>query len=140
MSYSFVWLYLFKCDVCVLSYIWINPKSFFDHFICIWKWFLSLFVFMFCAYFVFHCLSMFCVEKQVLEFLATHFGYLRELPASCQFWRLASREFKPQVHIEGFWDSLTTQLATHSRPSSWLASRKTSRIRFLKSFFMGNLF
>ena len=35
---------------------------------------------MFSAYFVFHCLNMFCVEKQVSEFLATHFGYLRELP------------------------------------------------------------
>ena len=35
---------------------------------------------MFSAYFVFHCLNMFCVEKQVLEFLATQFGYLCELP------------------------------------------------------------
>ena len=35
---------------------------------------------MFTAYFVFHCLNMFCFEKQVLEFLATHFGYLHELP------------------------------------------------------------
>ena len=35
---------------------------------------------MFSAYFVFHCLNMFCYEKQVSEFLTTHFGYLRELP------------------------------------------------------------
>ena len=35
---------------------------------------------MFSAYFVFHCLNMFCFEKQVLEFLPTPFGYLRELP------------------------------------------------------------
>ena len=35
---------------------------------------------MFSAYFVFHCLNMFYVEKQVLEFLATHSGYLRKLP------------------------------------------------------------
>ena len=28
MSYSFVRLYLSKCDVCVLNHIWINPKSF----------------------------------------------------------------------------------------------------------------
>ena len=27
---------------------------------------------MFSAYFVFHCLSMFCIEKQVSEFFATH--------------------------------------------------------------------
>ena len=31
---------------------------------------------MFSAYFVFHYLNMFYVEKQVSEFLATHFGYL----------------------------------------------------------------
>ena len=36
---------------------------------------------MFSAYFVFHCLNMFCFEKQVSKFLATHFGYLHELPA-----------------------------------------------------------
>ena len=35
---------------------------------------------MFSAYFVFHCLNMFWFEKQVSEFLATQFGYLRELP------------------------------------------------------------
>ena len=35
---------------------------------------------MFSAYFVFHCLNMFCFEKQVSEFLATHFGYVRKLP------------------------------------------------------------
>ena len=35
---------------------------------------------MFSAYFVFQYLNMFCFEKQVSEFLATHFGYLRELP------------------------------------------------------------
>ena len=48
-----------------------QTKKIFDHFICIWKWFLSLFVFMFSAYFV---LNMFCVEKQVSEFFATHFA------------------------------------------------------------------
>ena len=37
-------------------------------------------MFIFSAYFVFQCLNMFCFEKQVSEFLATHFGYLRELP------------------------------------------------------------
>ena len=36
------------------------------------------FVFMFSAYFVFHCLNMFYVEKQVLEFLATHSNYSHE--------------------------------------------------------------
>ena len=52
MPYLFVRLFLFKCDVCVLNYIWIKLK-----------WFLIiLYVFgsdfyhhLFCAYFVFHC-------------------------------------------------------------------------------------
>ena len=36
---------------------------------------------MFSAYFFFyHCLNMFYFEKKVSEFLATQFGYLRELP------------------------------------------------------------
>ena len=58
--------------MCVCSTIYGSiQKDFFYHFICFWKWFLSLFVFMFSAYFVFYCLNMFCVEKQVLEFFAT---------------------------------------------------------------------
>ena len=32
---------------------------------------------MFSAYFVYHCLSMFCVEKQVSQVLATHFDDLQ---------------------------------------------------------------
>ena len=28
MSISFVWLYVFKCDVCVLNHMWIKPKIF----------------------------------------------------------------------------------------------------------------
>ena len=26
MSISFVWLYMFKCDVCVFNHMWIKPK------------------------------------------------------------------------------------------------------------------
>ena len=52
---------------------------------------------MFSAYFIFHCLDMFCFEKQVSEFLATHFGYLRELPTSCQFWLLILATCKLRV-------------------------------------------
>ena len=78
---------------------------------------------MFSAYFVFHCLNMLCFEKQVLEFLATQFGYLHELPASYQFWLLVLATCKPRVHTEGWL-------------SSRLVSRKTPRISFLKSFFL----
>ena len=55
MPYSFVRLYLFKCDVCVLNYIWIKLKRFLIILSVFESDFLSFFVFMFCAYFVFYC-------------------------------------------------------------------------------------
>ena len=70
---------------------------------------------MFSAYFVFHCLNMFCFEKQVSEFLATQFGYLRELPASSQFWLLVLATCKLQVHTEGFCDSLATRQSQNAQ-------------------------
>ena len=84
---------------------------------------------MFSAYFVFHCLNMFCFEKQVSEFLATQFGYLRELPVlATRFDDLQATSLSCEFTQKGF--------ATHS----WLASRETPRISFLKSSFVGNLF
>ena len=80
---------------------------------------------MFSAYFVFQCLNMFCFEKQVSKFLATHFGYLRELPVlATQFGDLQAASSYNGV----------------SRLGSRLANRETPRISFLKSFFVGNLF
>ena len=75
---------------------------------------------MFSAYFVFHYLNMFYVEKQVSEFLATHFGYL------------PIHETSHKLTQNGF--------ATHSRLISQLANRKTPRNSFLKGLFVGNLF
>ena len=84
---------------------------------------------MFSAYFVFHCLNMFCFKKQVSKFLAIQFGYLRELPVlATRFGDLQAASFTQN----GF--------ATHSWLGSRLASRETPRINFLKSFFVGNLF
>ena len=108
MSYSFVRLYLFKCDVYVFNYIWIDPKRFLIIFICIWKWFLSLFVFMFSVYLVFHCLTMFCIEKQVSEFFAAQLTTRQS--------RNPSREFIQKL------------LATHSRLArDSLATRENFR-------------
>ena len=127
--HSFVQLYLIKYVVCVLNCMFDQTKKIFDHFICIWKWFLSLFVFMFSTYFVFHCLNMFCFEKTSIRIFgysfwllawAGSFGYL--------FWQLTSCKFTQKGFV------------TYSRLSSQLASRETPRISFLKSFFMGNLF
>ena len=74
---------------------------------------------MFSAYFVFHCLNMLCFEKQVLEFLATHFGYLRELPV------LATRFGDLQVASPSH-EFTQKDFATHLR----LASREMPKISF----------
>ena len=113
--------------MCAQSYM-DQSKKIFDHFICFWKWFLSLFVFIFSAYFVFHCLNMFCFEKQLSEFLATHFGYLHELPIlATRFGDLQvaspSREFTQK--------SFVTQLATRQ---SWNAKNQ-----LFKELFRGKL-
>ena len=103
-------------------------------------------MFIFSAYFVFQCLNMFCFEKQVSEFLATHFGYLRELPVlatqfgdlrelpvlATQFGDLQAASLSCEFIQRGF--------AALSRLGSRLASREAPRISFLMSFFVGNLF
>ena len=113
MSYSFVRLYL-SYSFLIILYVF---GSDFYHSLCLCL-VLTLF---------FHCLKLFCFEKQVSEFLATHFGYLCELPVlATRFGDLQamspSREFTQK------------DFATHSQLSSRLASRETPRISFLKSF------
>ena len=63
-------------------------------------------------------LNMFCFEKQVLEFLATHFDYLHELPVLATRFgdlQLASRKSKPRVHTEGFRNSLATRQSRNAQ-------------------------
>ena len=81
-------------------------KKIFDHFICIWMWFLSLFVFMFSAYMVFHCLNMFCVVKQVSKFFAAHLRLTRQ---SRNFSRLSNRETPVTSSSRSFRNSLATR-------------------------------
>ena len=111
MSYSFVKLYLSKCDMCVLNHIWFNPKRFliilyvfgsdFYYSLCS----CLVFTLFFIVYFVFHYLNMFCIEKQVSEFFAAQLATRQS--------RNPSREF-----IQKF-------LATHSRLArKSLATRK----------------
>ena len=77
MSYSFVRLYLSKCDICMLNHIWINLKRF----LIILYVFGSDFYHSLCSCLVFSLFKHVSVfEKQVSEFFATHFGYLREQP------------------------------------------------------------
>ena len=104
---------------CVCAQLYMDQfKKIFDHFICFWKWFFSLFVYMFSTYFVFHCLNMFCVEKQVLKFFVTHL-------ATRQSWN-PSRE-----HIQKLLQFTRENLHDSLRD---LTSRETPRNSFLKSF------
>ena len=73
---------------------------------------------MFSAYFISHCLSMFYVEKQVSEFLATHSGDLQIARPSHKFWLLILVTCKPRVHTEWFRDSFATQLTTRQLRNS----------------------
>ena len=110
-------IHLFDCTcvnvMCVCSTIYGSIQKIFYLFICFWKYFLSLFVFMFSAYFVFHYLNMFCFWKASVRIFGYSFWLLVWATSfGNSFWRLASRKFKIRVHTEGFRDSLATQLAT----------------------------
>ena len=124
MPYSFVQLYLFKCDVCVLKYIWINP----NFFLIILYVFGSDFYHSLCSglmpYFVFHCLNIFCVEKQVSEFFVTHSRLTRDSFCDSQV-----TQRKLQVHPKAF----ATHLVTHENFHDSL-NRKTLKNSFLKGF------
>ena len=112
--------------MCVLNYIWINPKKIFDHFICFGKWFLSLFMFMFSTYFIFHCLNIFYAEKQVLEFFATH---------------LATRQSQnPSRELIQKLSWLTRDLLATRENLCDLTSHETPRNNFLKSFLWETCF
>ena len=114
-SYSFVWLYLIKCVVCVLNYMFDQTKNIFDHFICIWKWFLSLFVFIFNAYFVFHCFKhVLCWKTGVRIF-------------GDSFWQLTRELRVLATH---------SQVASSSRDVRDLPSRKTPRHKMPRNNFL----
>ena len=96
--------------MCVCSIIYGLIQKDFWSFYMFLEWFLSLFVFMFSAYFVFHCLNMFCFWKTSVKIFGYSFWLLAWAASfGYSFWRLASRESKPWVHTEGFRDSLITR-------------------------------
>ena len=89
---------------------------------------------MFSAYFVFHCLNMFYVEKQVLEFFATQLATRQS--------RIPSHEF-----IQKLWRLTHDLLATHSRLAKIFAivprnlpNRETPKNSFLKGFLWETCF
>ena len=83
---------------------------------------------MFSAYFIFHCLNINCFKKQVSEFLATHFGYLRELPVlATHFGDLQAASLSREFTQKGF----ATQLATRQS--------RNAQNQLFKEFFHGKL-
>ena len=123
MPYSFVRLYLFKCNVCLLNFIWIKPKRF----LIILYVFESDFYHFLCSYLVLTLFSLInhtlCCKTSVRIFgysfwllsWVVHFGYL--------FWRLAlSRDPVASLYIMVL------------RLISRLASHETPRNSFLKGF------
>ena len=136
MSYSFVRLYLSKCDVCVLNLIWINPKRFliilyvfgsdFYHFLCLCL-VLTLF------FNVWTCSGLKKNKCQIFwpHILATCVSCQQAASFGWSVWRLASRESKPRVQTERFRGSLAT----------WLATRQSrvAQNKLFKELFRGKL-
>ena len=88
MPISFVWLYVFKCGLCMLNCLMIKPKFFFECFMCFWKWFLSLWFLK-----VFLEMSISCVEK--LSFWHFHKWLLvMKFLRNFNFLKISSKEFR----------------------------------------------
>ena len=126
-------------------------KKIFDYFICIWKWFLSLFVCIFSAYIVFHSLNMFYVEKQVSEFFATQLATRQSRNPSRELIQkiLATHSLLTHDSQKFSWLNLATRglLATHSRLAKIFAIEprdspncKMPRNSFLKGFLWETCF
>ena len=85
---------------------------------------------MFSTYFVFHCLNMFCVEKQVSEFFATHLQLAKIFATHLATHQLrnTSREFIQKL----------SRLSRHSLVTQ--ENFRDSQKQLFKVFFVGNLF
>ena len=126
--------HLFDCTwlnvLYVCSTIYGLIQKFFLSFYMYLEVILSLFVFMFSAYFVFHCLNMFYVEKQVSEFFVTYSWLMKIFMThlATRQSRTACREFIQKLL------RITRDLRKFSRLILQLSSRETPRNSFLKSF------
>ena len=96
ISIWFVWLYVFKCDICMLNSLLIKPKNIFECFICFWKWFLSFLFWKFSS----KCQN-FCVEKLgVWQFCDSLRKWMQSHPSreviwgNLNFFTNSSREFR----------------------------------------------
>ena len=112
MSYSFVWLYLFKCDVYVLNYIRINPKRF----LIILYAFGSDFYHSLCSCLVltsFFNKHVLCWKTGVWVFYDSSRDSLAIHENFCDSFRDSPvTQCKLRVHLEAF--------VTHLKTNSWL--------------------
>ena len=127
---------------CVCAQLYTDQsKKIFDHFICFWKWFLSLFEFMFSAYFIFQQTCS-VLKNRCLSFLRLISRLARD---SRKFLRLISRliswlaSHATQVtsSSRSFRDSSRDKLMTHKNFRDSLRnslSCETPRNSFLKGF------
>ena len=89
---------------------------------------------MFSVYFVFHCLNMFCIEKQVSEFFAAQLATRQS--------RNPSRELIQKLlatHSRLARDSLATR-ENFRDWTSRLAQSRNAQKQLFKGLFVGNLF
>ena len=106
---------------------------------------------MFSVYFVFHCLTMFCIEKQVSEFFAAQLATRQSRNPSRELIqkllathsRLARGSLATREDFRG-WNS---RLAAETRGSrlardwtSRLAQSRNAQKQLFKGLFVGNLF
>ena len=124
--------------MCVCSTIYGSIQKDFDHFICFWKWFLSLFVFIFSAYFVFHYFKHVLCWKTSVKFFCDSLTTRQSGNWKSAFF------FFFLLFLQLTHDSWNSQVVCSSRsfrdsrkfswPISWLTNRRTPRNSFLKDF------
>ena len=122
MPYLFIRLYFFKCDVCVLNYIWINRKRF----LILLYVFGSNFYHSLCSCLVLTLLFI-VYTRSVLKNRCQSFSQLS--------WQLSSCETPVASSSRNFGDSLMTR--KNFRDSS---SHETPRNSFLKGFLWETCF
>ena len=102
---------------------------------------------MFSVYFVFHCLTMFCIEKQVSEFFAAQLVTRQSRNPSREFIQklLATHSRLAKIFAIETRDSQLTRdsLATRENFRDWtsrLAQSQIAQKQLFKGLFVGNLF
>ena len=139
MPISFVWLYMFKCDVCVLNHMWIKPKRF------------VFFLFAFGSDLYHPCFSKFfklflCTKTCFLGVFVTHFTCKLSWELNGPILKFFSFTQRVSRLFRGCFASKAYQLNTSeipvkfSREANQRDTSKNFQISFLKGFLWGICF